>query len=133
MSKGQKNKHATFVCFQLSTTYRCDSSRPYLCLLIRSLLFHLIQSLQHPAKVSHPEVETNSLVVLPGSTEKQLPQFRINFAFFFWRELFFPGCDHSTKAEKMKVCKGCRSLYNTECLHIYSSSAHVFFSIDLKS
>lgn len=78
----------------------------YLCLLLRPLRLHLLESLQHPAKVCDTEVETDSFIVLPWSTEKQLPEFRINFTLFFWRELFFSGRDHPIKAEKIKACQG---------------------------
>lgn len=81
-------------------------SAPYLCLLVCPLLCHLLESLQHPAKVGDTEVETNLFIVLPRSTEKQLTELGVNFAFFFWRELFFSGSDHSTKAEKVKGCQG---------------------------
>lgn len=93
-------------------------SAPYLCLLVCPLLSHLLESLQHPAKVGDTEVETNLFVVLPWSTEKQLTELGVNFAFFFWRELFFSGSDHSTKAEKVKGCQGFTFSYHRECFYV---------------
>lgn len=69
----------------------------YLSLLILPFLFHLAESLQHPAKVSNTKVKTDLFIVLLWCAEKQFPELRINFSFFFWWELFFSGDNNSEK------------------------------------
>lgn len=98
----------------------------YLRLLFLSLLFHLVESLQHPAKVSDTKLQTDFFIVLPGCADEQLPEFRINFSLLFLWELLLSG-ENTVKIIKMM----CLSF----CLQANPSLvfAHVFFSIDLKS
>lgn len=65
-----------------------NSTAHYLRLLVLSFLFHLVESLQHPAKVSNAKFKTDFFVVLLLRSEKQFPEFWVDFSFFFRRELF---------------------------------------------
>lgn len=98
----------------------------YLRLLFLPLLFHLIESLQHPAKVGNSKLQADFFIVLLGCTDEQLPELRINFSLFLWWELLL-SCDDNT----VKIIIMCLSF----CLQVNLSPvcAHVFFSIDLKS
>lgn len=68
----------------------------YLCLLFLPLLFHLIESLQHPAKVSNTKLQADSFIILLGCTDEQLPELRINFSLLFRWELLLSG-DNAVK------------------------------------
>lgn len=67
----------------------------YLGLLFLPLLFHLIEPLQHPAKVSDPKLQADFFVVLLGCADEQLPELWINFSLLFLWELLL-SCDDNT-------------------------------------
>lgn len=54
----------------------------HLCLLFFSLLFHLVQFLQHPAEVSHPIFCTDALIIFLIGAQQNLPELWVNFTIF---------------------------------------------------
>lgn len=102
----------------------------YLGLLLLPLLFHLIESLQHPAKVGNPKLQADLFVVLLGCPDEQLPELWINFPLLCRWELLLSGDDNTVEIVVNGVF---RSPSLGKRVNSFSACPHVFFSIDLKS
>lgn len=102
--KSDKNKQSRLFLFKTGSgfqNWKLCVIVTNLCLLIFPFLFHLVESLQHPAKVRNTKVKADFFIVLLWCTNKQFPELGINFSFFLWGELSFSADNNTEKRNRV--------------------------------